>query len=177
MEKKLPVFSTGHGGVLGSGSQWMSWIHQDDLTNMFTYFIDHPKLTGAFNAVAPHPVTNKEFSQTLAKALGTWLFLPVPAPILKIALGGMSTLVLDGQKVSSKKILETGFSFKFKNLEDALIDICSPLKSGQSEFFAEVWLPRKVQEVFPFFSDEKNLEKLTPGHLNFNVLKKSTPEI
>lgn len=177
MDKMLPVFSTGLGGVLGNGKQWMSWIHQDDLTNLFIYFIHHPELKGAFNAVAPEPVTNKDFSRSLAKSLGRGLFFPVPGLALKLLLGGMSALVLEGQRVSSKKIMENGFKFKFSNLEMALQDLCLPLNSGQKEIFAEIWLPKKTQEVFPFFCDEKNLEKLTPEYLNFHVLKKSTDAI
>lgn len=177
MDKMLPVFSTGLGGILGNGKQWMSWIHQDDLTEMFIYFINHPDLKGTFNAVAPKPVTNKNFSQLLAKSLGRNLFFPVPGFILKVILGGMSCLVLDGQKVSSLKITDHGFKFKFNELEQALQDICLPLGLGQKEIFAEVWLPKRPQEVFSFFCNEKNLEKLTPEFLNLRVVKKSTDTI
>ncbi len=177
MDKMLPLFSLGLGGVLGNGKQWMSWIHQDDLTQMFVHFVNHPELHGAFNAVAPHPVTNKDFSRSLAQALNRSLFFPVPDLALKIGLGEMSTLVLKGQNVSSQKISDTGFQFKYRSLTEALNELCAPLQSGQKEIFTEIWLPKKINEVFPFFSDEKNLEKLTPEYLNFHVLSKSTEVI
>jgi uncharacterized protein (TIGR01777 family) len=177
MDKMLPIFSLGLGGVIGNGEQWMSWIHQDDMTNMFSYFVENPSLKGAFNAVAPNPTNNKDFSKTLARALGRGLFFPVPGLILKVALGDMSTLVIKGQKVSSEKITGNGFEFKYKNLGLALEHLCAQLGSGQQEITSEIWLPKKVSEVFPFFTDEKNLEKLTPEYLSFHVLKKSTDTI
>jgi len=177
MDKMLPIFSLGLGAVIGNGKQWMSWIHQEDLTNMFSFFIKTPNLIGAFNAVAPNPKNNKDFSKILATALGRGLFFPVPGLMLKVALGDMSTLVIKGQKVSSKKITSKGFVFKYENLDQALLDLCAPLKSGQQEMVSEIWLPKKVSEVFPFFTDEKNLERLTPDFLNFHVVKKSTDTI
>ncbi|MBL7665208.1 MAG: TIGR01777 family oxidoreductase [Bacteriovoracaceae bacterium] len=177
MEKMLPLFSLGIGGVIGSGKQWMSWIHIEDLAQMFVHFVNNPNLEGAYNAVAPEPATNKVFSKTLAKALGKNLFIPVPSIALKIGLGEMSKLVTGGQKVSSKKIQGTNFQFKFASLVSALNEICSPLTKGQKEALYEIWLPNKVSEIFPFFSDEKNLEVLTPKHLKFQVLKKSTPDM
>lgn len=177
LEKMLPVFGVGLGGVIGSGKQWMSWIHQEDLTRMFTFIVENPQLEGAFDGVAPAPATNKEFSKALAQALGRNLFFPVPAFVIKVALGEMSTLVVNGEKVTPEKILSKGFEFKYKELQSALNDICAPLRGGTQEMFTEIWLPKKTHEIFPFFTDEKNLEKLTPEYLNFKVLKKSTPSI
>lgn len=177
MDRMLPLFSMGLGGAIGSGKQWMSWIHQDDLTNMFLFFIQNPHLSGAFNAVAPNPVSNFEFSRSLAESLGRRLFFPVPKVILKLALGEMSTLVTDGPKVSSNKIINEGFEFKYKDLKSALSEISGPLKNGHKEMFSEIWLPKKTTDVFPFFADEMNLEKLTPASLKFNVLNKSTTTI
>lgn len=177
MDKMLPVFSLGLGAAIGNGKQWMSWIHQKDLTEMFFYFIQHPELDGEFNAVAPNPVTNQVFSKILAQSLGRKLFFPVPGFVLKIALGDMSALVTEGQRVSSQKIADHGFKFQFSDLSSALSDLCAPLYSGNKLIFSEVWLPRKSQDVFTFFSDEKNLEKLTPEYLNFHVLNKSTETI
>ena len=177
MDKMLPIFSLGLGGVIGSGKQWMSWIHQEDLTNMFIHFINNPELKGAFNAVSPNPVSNKDFSKKLATALGRNLFFPVPSIFLKLALGEMSDLVIKGQRVSCQKITSHGFKFKYTELDLTLENICSIMRSGHQEVFSEIWLPKKTTEVFPFFTDEKNLEKLTPKYLNFNVLKKSTETI
>lgn len=177
LSKMLFPFSLGLGGAVGNGKQWMSWIHQDDLTNLFLFLLEHPELKGPINAVAPNPVQNREFSQELAKALGRNLFFPVPALVIKLGLGEMSKLVTGGQRVSSHKITSAGFKFRYEHLTEALKDLCAPLKEGKQELLTEIWLPSKVSEVFSFFSDEKNLELLTPEFLNFHVLKKSTAEI
>jgi len=177
LEKMLLPFSLGLGGVIGSGKQWMSWIHREDLTRLFVHLVNHPELTGPFNAVAPAPATNKDFSRALAKALGRSLFFPVPAIALKLGLGEMATLITGGQRVACKNIREAGFRFKYSELSEALTELCAPLLNGQKELLAEIWLPKSREEVFPFFSDEKNLETLTPEHLSFKVLQKSTPQI
>lgn len=177
LEKMLFPFSMGLGGAVGNGKQWMSWIHIKDLVNMLIHFVKNPNLSGAFNAVAPNPVDNKEFSQILAKSLGSSLFLPVPALALKLALGSMSALVIEGQKVSADKIKSTGFQFEFNNLESALNDLCKNLKNGQHEFLSETWFTQNKEEIFPFFVEAKNLEKLTPDFLKFKVLSKSSQTI
>lgn len=177
LEKMLPVFSLGLGGVLGSGKQWMSWIHLEDLARLFVFFTKRPDLSGCFNAVAPNPVTNRDFSKMLAHSLGKNLFLPVPKVALKLGLGEMSQLLLEGQNVSAQKIINEGFHFKYSDLTSALESLCSPLKWNQKELIAEIWLPKKREELFKFFSDEKNLEKITPKYLNFKVLKMSTDHI
>lgn len=177
MDKMLPVFSLGLGGAIGNGKQWMSWIHIDDLTNLFIHLINNQNIQGPVNAVAPGPVTNKDFSKSLAKSLGRGLFFPVPGLALKIALGEMSTLVTGGQRVSSQKIEKLGFNFKYTDIDSALLELCSPLHKGQKEFLSEVWLPKDRHEVFRFFCNENNLERLTPPSFQFRVLKKSTEKI
>ncbi|MDH4468243.1 MAG: TIGR01777 family oxidoreductase [Bacteriovoracaceae bacterium] len=177
LEKMLPLFTLGFGGVAGNGHQWMSWIHMDDLVDIFVHSITSESVSGVYNAVAPTPSTNRDFSATLAASLLKRLFLPAPSFALKLGLGEMSTLVLEGQKVSSKKIASTGFQFHYPTLDVALKEICAPLANGDHEILAEQWIPQKPEEVFPFFSDEKNLETLTPAYLNFKVLKKSTPKL
>lgn len=177
LDKMLPIFSKNIGGVIGSGKQWMSWIHHQDLTNLYIYLLENENLQGVFNATAPEPVTNKIFSQTLAKSMGNFLFAPVPAIALKIMLGEMSALVIQGQKVSSQKIVNDGFQFHYPNLEKALEEICSPLKKNQKKLVSEQWINQKREDIFSFFSDEKNLEKMTPDFLGFKVLKKSTAQI
>lgn len=112
------------GAALGSGKQYLSWIHIDDLCNIFIKSIEDNSMEGAYNAAAPNPVTNKMFTQVLAKVLHKPLFLPnVPAFVLKIILGEMADIVLNGSKISSKKIQSRGFNFQFKTLESALRDL------------------------------------------------------
>jgi len=111
------------GAPLGTGKQWQSWIHIEDLTRIFLYVMEH-RLEGVFNAVAPNPVTNKELTEGIAKRLERPLILPkVPAFVLKLMLGEMATIVLGSQLVSSKKMLSTGFEFNYAQLKPALVDL------------------------------------------------------
>jgi uncharacterized protein len=177
LEKMLPLFSAGLGGKIGKGRQWMSWIHLRDLCRLMSHCLEDSAIRGPVNAVAPAPVSNADFSAELARALGRRTFLPVPPLALRLALGEMSTLILEGQHVSSSKIEQRGFVFDYPHLPAALNEICAPLQGGQLEIMAEQWVPHPPELVFPFFCDEKNLERITPDFLNFKVLGKSTPEI
>lgn len=111
------------GAALGSGKQWQSWIHIEDLARIFLYILQNG-LSGVYNAVAPNPVTNSTLTQQLAKTMGKNIWLPnVPAFALKLLMGEMATIILSSQLVSSKKIREAGFSFHYINLERALRDL------------------------------------------------------
>jgi len=111
------------GAAFGSGKQWQSWIHIEDLANLYMHILEKD-LEGVYNGVAPNPVTNSELMEGIAKQLDKNVWLPnVPAIALKVALGDMSTVVLSSQLVSSDKIENTGFSFKYKNLTKALEDL------------------------------------------------------
>lgn len=120
----LPQIATpvknGVGAPLGSGKQWQSWIHIEDLAQMFVFLLEH-KLQGTFNGVAPHPVTNATLTQALAKVLHKPLWLPaVPKWALRAILGEMAYLLLASQRVSSKKIEEKGFRFQYPSILSAL---------------------------------------------------------
>ena len=109
------------GSPLGTGNQFMNWIHIDDLCAMYIRMIEDDSLSGAYNAVAPNPVTNRELTKTVARVLKKPLILPaVPAFALKFVLGEMAYIVLRGGKVSSEKIQRKGFTFAFTDLEHAL---------------------------------------------------------
>lgn len=110
----------GVGAVLGSGKQWLSWIHIQDICRVYQ-FLAQEQLAGVFNAVAPYPVTNREITKTIAEILKKPLILPpVPGFVLKLILGDRSALVLEGPKVSSKKLSDAGFEFKYKTVNDAI---------------------------------------------------------
>lgn len=112
------------GAPLGSGDQYMSWIHIEDLCRIFAFAVENDALIGIYNATAPNPATNKEVTKKAAKALGKPLFLPnVPGFVLKIALGEMASMVLGGSKVSCEKIQEDGFEFNYPELEPAVNDL------------------------------------------------------
>lgn len=119
---KAPV-SLNAGAAFGSGKQWQSWIHIDDLAGIY-YFIFEHKLNGIYNAVAPNPVTNEGLMECIAKHVDKKIWLPnIPAVALKVAMGEMATVVLSSQLVSSEKIQKEGYNFRFKNLSKALEDL------------------------------------------------------
>lgn len=178
LEKMLPVFMSNLGAPLGSGKQAMSWIHIEDIARLYVHCLENESVTGPIDGVAPNCVSNKEFSRELALALGKWfMVIPVPGLLLKLLLGEMSTLVLDGAYVTAEKAQASGFNWTYPDLKSALANLCGPFRTGDTELLAEQWVPKQREEIFPFFCDETNLERLTPGFLNFHVVKKSTPTI
>lgn len=123
LKKMLPVFRLGLGGQLGSGKQWLSWIHIQDLVRLIEFVISHESLDGIFNVVAPHPVTNAQFMKELGRVLTRPVVFRIPAAGLKFFLGDRTELILFSQKCSSKKIEAHGFQFLFPSLPRALQDI------------------------------------------------------
>ncbi|HBH82459.1 MAG: TIGR01777 family protein [Bacteroidetes bacterium GWE2_41_25] len=106
---------------LGSGRQYMPWIHINDLCNIYLKAIQDESMSGPYNAVSPQHITQSEFVRTLAFALNKSFFNPpVPAFILRMALGNMADLVLKGSRISSEKLIGTGFKFRFSNLKEAI---------------------------------------------------------
>jgi len=113
----------GLGASFGIGKQWQSWIHLDDLANMYLYTLIH-QLEGVYNGVAPNPVTNRELTKSIATILNRPLILPnIPRFAMKFILGEMHNLLFDSQRVSSKKIENKNFSFKFNYIKQALEDL------------------------------------------------------
>ena len=113
----------GMGSPIGSGKQWQSWIHVNDLAKLFLWVADH-NLEGVFNGVAPNAVKQKELVKAIGKTLRRPIFLPrVPSFIMRFILGEMSELILESQRVSSKKIENLGFNFKYHQLKPALQDL------------------------------------------------------
>ncbi len=113
----------GAGAAFGSGKQWQSWIHIEDLSRVFLFVLEH-SLEGVYNGVAPNPVSNTELTKTAAKVLRKPLFLPnIPKFVMKLVLGEMHIILFESQRVSSKKIEEKGFEFEYNYLEPALNDL------------------------------------------------------
>lgn len=114
----------GVGAPLGSGDQYLSWIHIDDLCRLFIYALENNEVAGVYNAVGPQPVTNQQLTQAVARVMRRPLWLPnVPGFALKLALGELASAVLGGNRVSSRKIEDAGFRYKFDKLEVALADL------------------------------------------------------
>jgi uncharacterized protein (TIGR01777 family) len=114
------------GGPIGSGKQWMSWIHLEDEVNLILHLIDNQAIAGPVNATAPNPVRNKEFCQMLAAVLHRPCWLPVPGFALQLGLGKMAEMVLTGQRVMPAVALKSGFKFRYPKLKEAL-EACKPL--------------------------------------------------
>lgn len=122
LKKVAPGFKAGFGAVLGTGKQYLPWIHIDDLCAMYLKAVTDQKLQGPYNAAITDNTTNSRFSRTLANLFRYTIWLPkVPSFVLRIILGQMSEAVLEGQRVSSEKIQKTGFEFEFTDLEKALV--------------------------------------------------------
>ena len=120
LKRLLPVFGLGLGGRLGSGEQWISWVALGDYLNIIRFLLNDTRQSGIFNATAPKPVSNSEFTAVLAQALGRPAFLHLPASVLKLAMGEMSALLLHSQRVVPSRLLEARFKFRSGSLEDAL---------------------------------------------------------
>jgi len=124
LAKLLLPIRFGIGSAIGNGQQYMPWIHIDDLCGIYIKAIEDAQMNGAYNAVAPKHVANKEFTKTLACVLNKpYWFLNIPSILLKMIFGEMSEILLKGSRVSSEKISSAGYSFKFTHLESALSDI------------------------------------------------------
>ena len=124
LARMLPAFKLGLGGPIGNGLQWMSWIHINDMVELIVHCINNPEIAGAINATAPNPVTNQEFSATLAGLLERPNFFRMPAFMIKLLFGEMGEeLLLQGQKVLPAKALNSRFKFQFSNLKGALSNI------------------------------------------------------
>lgn len=111
------------GGKIGSGKQWFSWIHIDDIVNMYLYAIENDKLFGPVNGTSPNPVTNEMFSKILGRVLRRPSLIPVPSFALKIAVGKFANNLLTGQRVIPIKAVKAGFEFQYPQLKTALEDL------------------------------------------------------
>lgn len=123
LPKMLTPFRLGAGGPVGSGDQYMPWIHLADEVGAIRFLLDHPTASGPFNLTAPGPVTNREFARTLGKVLHRPAILPAPAFALRLALGEMADLLLTGQRAVPERLEEMGYSFRFPTLEAALEEL------------------------------------------------------
>ncbi len=177
LDKMLLPFRVGLGGVLGNGNQWMSWIHLEDIVGLFVMALENPQASGPINGVSPRPVTNRDFSKALAKALHRRLGPPIPVFAVKALFGEAAGAIMTSIRGSAVRAETLGYEFKFTDIDEAFEDICASLRNGEEVYYSEQFLPEKPETVFPYFRDAHNLEELTPPSLSFNIEKVSTPEI
>ena len=120
LAKMVPPFRAFVGGPLGSGQQWMSWIHRDDVIGLIEWALTHANCTGAMNVTAPNPVTMREFCREVGRALHRPSWAPVPAFALRLLLGEMADMVLTGQRVVPEAAQRAGYAFRYPDLAPAL---------------------------------------------------------
>ncbi len=125
LQKMLMPFKMALGGPIGKGTQWMSWIHMDDMVGLLVWLLDNKSASSVFNATAPNPVTNREFAQALGRSLHRPAVIPMPAFVLEMAMGEMAQLLLTGQRVLPARAQEKGFEFKYTQLSAALKEVIS----------------------------------------------------
>lgn len=131
LTKMLPFFRFGIGGPLGSGRQWMSWVHLDDVCALYEFLLVSDRAIGAYNGTSPNPVTNKEFSRALGRVLHRPSALPVPEPMLRLTLGEVAGCLVTGQKVLPRRAEETGFRFEHPQIEEALRAVLGKKKASE----------------------------------------------
>jgi uncharacterized protein (TIGR01777 family) len=194
LAKLLPVFRLGLGGRLGHGAQWMSWIHAEDLVELLVAAARDERFEGVFNATAPTPATNRDFTRELGRALGRPTLFPVPAVALRIALGEASVVLLGGQRVAPRRAQELGFAFRYPTLDRALEQLVGAPSSVSIEAARDApdcadferrkpryvlrqrsLVPAPLEEVFDFFSRAENLGAITPGAMGFRMLSERGP--
>ena len=168
LPRMLPPFRLGLGGRHGSGRQWMSWIHIEDLVSLYMAALENRDFEGPVNAVAPHPVTNGDFAIAVAAALRRRVLLPVPASLLRLVLGERAGLVLSGQRVACTAADEAGFVFDYPEIARALEELCV---DASKVFEQEIWFEHSQQDVFSFFQDVRNLEMIAPSFVRLRITK------
>lgn len=123
LQKMLPPFRFGVGGVVGSGEQMVSWIHIEDLARAAAFVIKNPQIEGSVNFCSPNPLSNYEQTKSMGRVLHRPTIFPVPAFVLKLIFGEGSSVMLDSKEVYPSKLLENGFEFEYAKFEDAFRDI------------------------------------------------------
>ena len=122
----IPLFKFFLGGPLGSGRQWFSWIHMQDLADAFLFLVQHPEISGAVNVCSPQPVRNKELGSAIGRVLRRPSFLPAPGFMIELLLGEFGSVLLKGQRVIPRRLLDAGFRFSYPEIEHALRSIIQP---------------------------------------------------
>ncbi len=189
----VPLQRARLGGVLGGGEQWLPWIHLHDWVELVVTALRDPHYSGAFNATAPHPVTQREFASEIGRVLGGLKPGRVPAAALRLALGSAATVLLASERAVPERAEQLGFHWSFPELPTALADVIAapgvtiealgqgplavteptPYLLGRPPSYvlrASVELTAPIEEVFAFFSRPENLGAMTPANLEFVML-------
>jgi uncharacterized protein (TIGR01777 family) len=183
LTRMVPPFRLGVGGPIGSGRQYLPWIHLHDLVRVVATSLTDPRESGPINAVAPEHVDGRTFAQALGQALHRPSLLPVPAAALKAIFGRGASVLLASQRVEAGRLLERGFAFEFPTLDAALVDILggAPIRiatardapaqarAARYELRTSTVLDAPMGEAFGFFSKAENLGLITPAAMQFTI--------
>lgn len=175
-EKLLPLFKLGFGSALGTGHQWVSWVDLEDVVGVVTWLLQQESWSSVYNVVSPEPVKNHNWSELIAQALQTHVLPNVPEFILKLVLGEQASVILNSQKVLPQNLLTQGYAFKYPQLRLSLKSLQAKW-GGYFYYQGEQFIPLPLENVFSFFSQAKNLEKISPPFLQFKVKSMSTQQI
>jgi len=119
----IPLFKKFIGGPIGNGRQWFSWVHIKDLAEAFVFLMKHPEISGPVNLCSPNPLQNKDLAKALGKALHRPSFMPAPGFMIKLVLGEFGSVILEGQRVVPRRLLDSGFKFEYPDIDKALRSI------------------------------------------------------
>ncbi len=173
----LMPYHMGVGATVGSGKQYFSWIHIEDLSRFILAALDQNKYLGTYNLTAPEPITYGQLHKALLNHFSGIEAAKVPSFLLKLVLGKKAELILMSQRVVPERLQKDGFKLKFNTIDLALRDLLESPKKDSTTIEYTQWVPQDIQKVWKFFSTEKNLEKITPPFLHFKVESMSTPTI
>src|SRR4030043_1619489 len=120
LSQMIPLFKKYIGGPIGSGKQWFSWVHIKDLAEAFVFLLKHPEISGPVNVCSPNPVRNKDLAKALGQVLHRPSFMPAPGFMVKLVLGEFGSVILEGQRVIPKRLLDSGFAFQYPDIDKAL---------------------------------------------------------
>ena len=167
--KLYDIYASALGAKIGSGSQWMNWIHIDDLIRFIEYSIENNNVKGPYNLVAPGNITNKEFHQIMSRNSKSFNLMTTPKLFLSLAMGEKSTLISKAPKVVSTRLKDFN-QFKYPFFLNALENLLSKKKFKDLFYISfKQWVPQKIERVWDFVSKAENLEKITPPWLNFKI--------
>ena len=168
------VYSMGLGASLGKGQNPLSWIDLDDVTTFVLEALKHQKYDGVFNLVAPEIATYRQLHLGLLEYYQGIKKMFIPESVVKIMFGEKAKLFLDNSEVASTRLSEVGFKFKFSKLEDSLKKNLATKNIGSFQLVKQQWVPESLSGVWTFYTEEKNLEQITPDFLEFKVEGKTT---
>lgn len=178
LPKLWDIYASGLGSVLGTGNQWMNWIHLEDVVRFFFSAAESKRFNGSYNLVAPGNVNNRSFHKLLASKTPSLSIMKVPGFCLKAVMGEYAALLLTTPNVISKKLSEDGFIFTFPEFSDAVRDLLKERTHPKLHYLkVKQWVPASIEEVWDFISSAATLEKITPPWLAFRIQHISTSSI